>query len=451
MARAALWTLALLASLLSGCSDLIDNDERRICRSLLPALEREADRFDIVRIDDLKPPAGAAQMVRVVYRPVPSNAATGSERAIARSLTCAFAPKTGGVRQLVSVVGPTGALGPVRLFMLQRYWIDSGVATGADPTPVHVLAGAPNLSAGSAFALQALLASLPSIAIYALLATSYALVYGLVGRINLAFGDLASLAGYGAFLGFSLFGDGSPVAALAAAAVLGLFTAAVQGGALGELVIARLAAGPGQHILIATIGISIFWQETMRLTQGAGTRWLSPLMSRPIGIARAPNFLVTLTPMSLVVASVSIVAAIGLVVAMKRLQFGLRWRASADDPIAAAMLGIDQRAMLVGTMVLAGSFAGLGGMLATLFYGGIGYSGGLIIGLKSLIAAIIGGIGSIPGALVGAMIVGVVEAVWSSLFPIEMRDPALFAGLVIILLLKPAGLANLPPPGSPRS
>ncbi len=156
-----------------------------------------------------------------------------------------------------------------------------------------------------AIGLQQALGSLPVIAIYALLATAYALIYGLIGRINLAFGDLASLAGYGAFLGFSMIGDGRIGLAIAAALVAGLFTAAMHGGVLGRLVIARLAHAPGQHILIVTIGVSIVWQEAMRLTQGAGNRWISPLMNRPLGIARAGDFIVTLTPMALIVAVIA--------------------------------------------------------------------------------------------------------------------------------------------------
>ena len=155
--------------------------------------------------------------------------------------------------------------------------------------------------------------------------------------------------------------------------------------------------------------------------------------------------------MALLVAAIAAAAAAALVVAMRRLRFGRLWRAAADDPIAAAMFGIDPRAMLVRTMVLAALLSGIGGVLTTLYYGGVGYSGGLIVGLKALIAAIIGGIGSISGALTGALLVGIAEAVWSGLFPIEYRDPALFVGLVIVLWLKPSGLyGNDHLPTTPR-
>jgi branched-chain amino acid transport system permease protein len=436
--------LGCVSILLAGCADLIDSDQRRLCRSLLPALDGAAAGFEIDRVDDLRVAAAEGASLRIVYRVLvsPDGRSAGTVQGPGlRTLTCLFAPTSGRAAPvLVSVVTDRGPLGPGRLHVLQRYWIDSGLAAQSDPEPIATFAAAPTLSRPFAFALQQALGSLPAIAIYVLLATAYSLIYGLVGRINLAFGDLSSLAGYGAFLGFSMIGDQAIGAAVLLAFLFGLFTAATHGGALGRLVVARLAGAPGQHVLIATIGISIFWQEAMRLTQGAGNRWISPLMNRPIGLARTDGYTVTVTPMALIVAVVAGVAALVLVVAMRRSRFGLHWRASADDPLAAAMMGVDATAILVRTMVLAALLSGLAGVLTTLFYGGVGYAGGLVIGLKALIAAIIGGIGSIHGALLGGLILGLAETVWSGLFPIEYRDPAIFFGLAVMLWLRPAGL-----------
>lgn len=443
----ALVLIGSIAIVLSGCADFIDSEQRRLCRSLLAALERETVHFEIDRVDEQQLPSSNGTEVRVLYRTRPTGADPSidkAQRGGLRALTCQFAPASGKAPPvLTSVVTAEGALGPLRLHTLQRFWIDSGQAALSDPMPVLLLGAAPAVSRTVAIGLQHALGSLPVIAIYALLATAYSLIYGLIGRINLAFGDLSSLAGYGAFLGFSMIGDTALRSAVLIAVVTGLFTAAMHGGALGKLVIGRLAQAPGQHILIATIGVSIFWQEAMRLTQGAGNRWISPLLNRPVGIARADGFTVTVTPMALVVAIVAAIAALAVVIAMRRFRFGLRWRASADDAVAAAMFGVDPRAMLVRTMVLAAVLSGLGGVLTTLYYGGVGYSGGLVIGLKALIAAIIGGIGSINGALAGAILVGFTETLWSSFFAIEYRDPALFAVLIFVLWLKPSGLYGI--------
>ncbi len=446
-ARAAI-LIAFLVAALAGCDALVDTDQRRLCRALVPALEPDGSLIEIEREQDLSASAAAGVVLRVSYRvqaPAVLSASPGVKAERRSAIVCSFRPAGGGALPvLVAVATDRGAIGPLRLHLLQRYWIDTGLAARSDPAPILVIAGAPAVSRPVAIGMQHALSSLPVIAIYALLATAYSLIYGLVGRINLAFGDLSSLAGYGAFLGFSLVGDKAAAVAVAIALVAGLFTAAMHGTALGQLVIARLAQAPGQHILIATIGVSIFWQEAMRLTQGAGNRWISPLINRPIGIARTGDFTVTVTPMAVIVVVVAGVAASALVIAMRRLRFGLRWRASADDPIAAAMLGINQRAVLVRTFVLAALLAGLGGVLMTLHYGGVGYAGGLVVGLKALVAAIIGGIGSVNGALIGALLVGGMEALWSSVFPIEFRDPALFVALVLMLWLRPGGLYGAP-------
>jgi branched-chain amino acid transport system permease protein len=456
MRQSARALLVLATLLLGGCAGLVDSDQQRLCRSLLPALEAEFDRFEIVRVDDLTATPANGVILRLAYRAsaaVGARNGRGEAQRRVHTVICSFKPAPAGAAPvLVAVTGDRGPLAPARLYMLQRYWIDSGLAARSDPMPVAMLGGAPSLPRPVAIGLQQALGGLPLTAVYALLATAYALIYGLVGRINLAFGDLASLAGYGAFLGFSMIGEGHGGLAVLLALGCALFTAATHGGALGRLVIARLAHAPGQHILIATIGVSIFWQEAMRLTQGAGNRWLPPLMNRPIGVARAGAFTVTVTPKALVVAFAAAAAAGALVVAMRRSSFGLRWRACADDPVAAAMLGIAPRAILLQTMVLAALLSGLGGALTTLYYGGIGYAGGLVVGLKALMAAIIGGIGSVHGALAGALLVGVAETVWSGVFPIEYRDPALFTGLVLVLWLKPAGFFGTtdPPAGGRR-
>lgn len=438
--------LVALASLLLGaCGGLVDSEARRLCRSLLPALHDGGTGFDIIDTYELPASRPSAPVLAVRYRAVQTAAAAPRGPAVQdrreRTLTCSFLVSSPGAQpKLVSVANGFNALGPVRLHLLQKYWIESGRAAQSDPEPIAMARVVVPLPRVLAIALQQAVSALPSIAIYALLATAYSLIYGLVGRINLAFGDLASLAGYGAFLGFSAIGALHPVWAIVLAMVFGLFTAALHGGALGQAVLTRIVHAPGQHVLIATIGMSIVWQEAMRLTQGAGNRWLSPLMNRPIGIARAGDFIVTVTPMALAVAAAAGLVAIGIVQGMRKSRFGLAWRASADDPVAAAMLGIDQNRTLLRTMLLAALLSGLCGILTTLFYGGVGYAGGLITGLKALIAAIAGGIGSVPGALIGGLLLGIAETAWSGVFQIEYRDPAIFIGLAVLLWLRPGGL-----------
>jgi branched-chain amino acid transport system permease protein len=181
-------------------------------------------------------------------------------------------------------------------------------------------------------------------------------------------------------------------------------------------------------------------QEYMRLSQGSALRWMEPFFNNPTAIAASEGFVVTVTPIGISVSAFAVFVALGLLAMMKWTRYGRNWRACADDPIAAALLGVNFRALLMTTFVLACGLAGLAGTIVTFYYGGVGFAGGIVFGLKALIAAIAGGIGSIPGAFLGAILVGGAEMVWSILFPIEYRDLAIYTLLAALLIWRPEGL-----------
>jgi branched-chain amino acid transport system permease protein len=111
--------------------------------------------------------------------------------------------------------------------------------------------------------------------------------------------------------------------------------------------------------------------------------------------------------------------------------------------VAAEMFGVNPRSIFAKTFALASAFAGLSGFVMTIFYGGVGYGASTALGLKALIAAILGGIGSIPGAFLGGLLVGAFEAAWSAYLPIDYRDVAVFSLLAIVLVLRPGGIMGL--------
>ena len=440
--------LISLLVLLGGCTQLVDSDAARLCRSLLPVLDGNADRVAIVRTIVSGGSGVAERAVAIDYR-----TSTGTQALLVRRVTCLFdAPPAGAVPQagagaianLSGVVTEAGALGPLRLHLLKQNWIASGTAATSDPAPFATLGRVPEVPRRLAIVAQNGLSALPVISIYALLAVAYALVYGLVGRINLAFGELTILAGYGAFIGFAALADGHGIAiAVAGALALGLFTGLANGAALGRWLVAPLAGRPGQHILIATVGLSLFWSELLRLSHGSSNRWIGPLFNRPLALLRNGDFVVTITPMALILPLVAGLAGVALLVLMQGTRFGRRWRAFSDDPMAAQLLGTDPQRLIFTTMLMASGAAALAGVLTTLYYGGVGFAGGQLVGLKALIAAVIGGIGSVPGALLGGIVLGLAEIIWSALFTIESRDPAIFTLLVVLLAFKPEGLLGV--------
>ena len=444
--------LALTAIVLSGCAALVDSEASRICRSALPALNPNDSRFNIRSINEANSTSQRRSTIMIDYQ-----ARSPQERSQARSLTCSFAAATQSalIADLDDVVTENGSIGAIRLHLLKRHWLGSALAATADPAPLLTVGPMPELPRALAITAQQLLAALPSTAVYGLLAAAYSLIYGLIGRINLAFGELAIVAAYAAFLGFSMIGHPYLVAAVATATLLGITTGLINGFALGRWVLQPLVrvhgdkavqkAGQntGQHVLIATIGFSIAASELVRLVQGTGARWMAPLNNRPIAIARSGDFPVTITVTALIVAIVAVSAAVATVLVLTRSRFGRHWRATADDADAAAVLGIDPTDVLIKTVLLASLLTGLSGALMTLYYGGAGYSGGLLMGLKALIGAILGGIGSVPGALIGGLLLGVFEALWSAAFRIEYRDAALFTILAVVLAVRPQGILGI--------
>ncbi len=228
-----------------------------------------------------------------------------------------------------------------------------------------------------------------------------------------------------------------------------LFAGALHGIVGGHYTIARVGGSNPQPSLIATVGLSLALMEYLRLAQSPVTVWLPPVSSEAWPLMRAGEFLVSLTPISILTAGAGALAAASLLLAMHATSFGRAWRAYADDAKAAALFGVDGPRLLRQTLGLAGAMAGLSGMLIVAQYGGLGFAGGFQYGLKALIAAIIGGIGSVLGGLLGGFAIGLFETLWSAYLPIETRDLALYSALVMFLVFRPGGFLGMRDP-TPR-
>ena len=430
---------AALTGALAGCSG-IDAGRARTCRSIIPVLNPAQAVFTLERTL----PLARGEGVRIDYRAsLPGSPPTD------RYLECLFAQGSLASAERGALIGvrtQDGPMGELRLQLLRRFWLASEGAA-ADPEPVPGASLALEVPRGLAVALQHVVFALPPVCIYALLATAYALVYGLVGRINLAFGELAAAGGYAAFLGFAIAGSAMGVGVeLAVALLLALGAALAYGAASGRFVFAPLMGQSGQRVLIGTIGLALVLQEALRLAQGSRLKWVQPILNAPRAVVRAGDFVVTVTPMALVAAGLCLSAATALLALMRWSRFGRAWRACADDGRAAELFGIDRRRVLLETFALASMLAGLAGYVMTVYYGTLGYAGGIVLGLKALLAAVAGGIGSISGAFLGGLLLGSAEVLWSALFPIELRDLAIFVLLVVLLVVRPHGLLGLAEP-----
>ena len=423
---------------LSACGVAIDVDQARLCRMTIPALAASEAHISVLQQAQIRAPKEAGGTVlRVDYRYERAGEPAGIDFA-----ECTFADTSlaGGRAELVGLRTRDGPLAGWQLMLLRRFWLDTPAAALEDPAPVAGAERAIAVSFTTAYAAQQALNALPLAAIYGLLAAAYSLLYGLIGRVNMAFGEFAAIGGYAALMGVLLAGAAGPLAAIFAACALAGFAAAVHGVAAGRILAPVLRRGHGQQTLIATIGLALALQEYLRLTQGVGLHWVGPIMAQPVALAKADGFVVTVTPAALLTAGVAALAASLLLALLRFSRFGRDWRAYADDPGAAALFGVNPARIVARTFALACALAGLSGAMITLYYGGLGYGASTTLGLKALVAAILGGIGSVGGAFVGGIGIGALEALWSALFPTMYRDVVVYGLLAALLVWRPGGL-----------
>lgn len=347
-------------------------------------------------------------------------------------IVCGFAGDGSG--ELVAVATDrTGPIGAAALYFLKRFALDAAAVPAA-------LGAVP-------YFLQQLANALTPAAIYALLATGYALIYGITGRINLAYGDFTTVGAMAALNGL-LLGALGRVALLAwglpAALLLALLAGAALGRALHALVLGPLWRRGSQALLIATIGLALVLSEGMRLATGSRQAWLPPFLDRQVVLLALADGSVGLSVGQLLLAPLALAAALAVLRLVQRSAFGRSYRACADDLEAAALVGVDVDATLRRTCMLGGALAGLAGLVVAARYGMVAFGMGTLWGFKALAAAIVGGIGSLPGAAAGGLLIGLMEGLWSGYLPGDYREAALFALLALMLAVRPHGLFGSP-------
>ena len=278
-------------------------------------------------------------------------------------------------------------------------------------------------------------------AIYALIALGYTMVYGVIQLINFAHGEIFMVGAYLALSVLLLLGAAQP----AGAALFGtlLLCAAVSMAASGllGLGIERLAYRPlrkAQRLatLITAIGVSFFLQNAMMLLYGATDRKF-PVIIPSIRWEVAG---VTITSLQALIWVSSGVLMVGLQILVMKTRLGKAMRATAEDPKACLLLGIPVNHVVAVTFVIGSALAAVGGMLFGLTYNTINFHDGYLTGIKAFTAAVLGGIGNIPGAMVGGIVLGILEGLGAGYLSSQWKNVFALVVLVGILLFKPTGL-----------
>jgi branched-chain amino acid transport system permease protein len=263
------------------------------------------------------------------------------------------------------------------------------------------------------------------------------------GIVNLAYGPvvmIGAITGIGLYAGFGDLGlppslAGAPTVAL----LVGLLGAAHAFGT-ARWVFRPLAGGTPQAALIAAVGLGLVVEEAMRLSHGARDRWLASLSTARLDVPLPGGAVLAFSDVQLTMMA-TLVAVTGLLwLLLARSATGRRLRATAQDPTMAGLLGVDPNAMVALAFALGGGLAAIAGLLAAIYYGQADVHMGHLFGFKALTAALLGGIGSIPGALVGGLLIGLIEALWGAYAGLAGKDVAVFAVLVMVLVLRPEGI-----------
>jgi branched-chain amino acid transport system permease protein len=288
--------------------------------------------------------------------------------------------------------------------------------------------------------LQQCLNSVQVSCFYALLASAYVLVHGIADRINLSFGGVAMWGAYLTIGGISLVSSSVPLSAVGFAIVYSIVGTSALGYVLGRTVVLPLAGKPSLAMLIATIGVAISLEELMRIANHGRELLLRPILADTLVEFPDPAFTIRISVIQAVVFAASLLLAGGLAAVMRWHPFGRAWRACSQDLRMVALLGIDPRPVLAGTMVVGSAFAAASGIMIAIYYGSVSFYMGAVLGLKALYVAVIGGLNSLAGAVAGAFVLGFFESMWSGYFPGEYRDVASFLALTFLLIIKPHGL-----------
>jgi branched-chain amino acid transport system permease protein len=278
-------------------------------------------------------------------------------------------------------------------------------------------------------------------ALYALLAFGYALTHGVLHRTNIAYGSLFAFAGQTMILAV-VFGYQVLWLTLPASVAFGIAAAFLYAWLTGHIfarhVLAPLAQSTPNAIVVVTLGVSIVLTELARISADTRDFWLPPMLAQPVVFASGDGFRATLTLIQLIDCGVVVLTILLAGLALDRTALGRAWRAVCDDPLAAAMCGIDVPRTFHWSVVAGGLAAALAGIMAAFYFGNMSFGTGLIFGLKILFITAVGGYNTPLRAAAGAAAFGMAESLYSGYFPIAWRDVAMFALLVGLLVLRPS-------------
>lgn len=283
-------------------------------------------------------------------------------------------------------------------------------------------------------------------AVYGLIAIGYTMVYGIIGMINFAHGEVYMVSAYIAAIAIAIlgfFGIHSFPLVILGTLIFTIVVTGVYGFAIERIAYKPLRNSTRLAPLISAIGMSLILQNYVQLSQGARQQGIPTMLEGSLRLHIGDDFVqLTYTKVFILVAAV--LGMLALTFIIQRTRLGRMCRATQQDRKMAQILGINTDRVISYVFVIGAAMAALAGVLITLNYGTFDFYAGFIIGIKAFTAAVLGGIGSLPGAMLGGIILGIAEAQFSGMVNTDYKDVFSFSLLVLILIFRPQGLLGRP-------
>jgi branched-chain amino acid transport system permease protein len=296
--------------------------------------------------------------------------------------------------------------------------------------------------------LQQLINGLTLGSIYGLIAIGYTMVFGIIGMVNFAHGDVFMLSTFIALIVLMVLTQVMGVTPLALALFIVLIAAMLLT-SLWAWAIERLAYRPLRGSfrlapLISAIGMSIFVSNLVQVTQGPRYKPAPAMLGDVITLYQGADFTVEVSYKQLMIMAVTAVLLAAFSYVVRNTAIGRAQRACEQDRKMAALLGVNVNATISLTFVMGAALAAVAGLMFMIYYGVVHFADGFTPGVKAFTAAVLGGIGSLPGAVLGGLLIGLIETMWSAYFSIDYKDVATFSILAITLVFLPSGLLGKP-------
>ena len=284
--------------------------------------------------------------------------------------------------------------------------------------------------------------------IYGLIAIGYTMVFGIIGMVNFAHGDVFMVSTFIALIFLlaltTILGAGFLAVALFIVLILAMLLTSVWAWAIERLAYRPLRGSFRLAPMISAIGMSIFLSNLVQVTQGPRNKASPSILSDVIVLREGANYAVSISYKQILIVVVTAVLLAAFWYVVQRTSLGRAQRACEQDRRMAALLGVDVDRTISLTFVMGAALAAVAGLLFLIYYGVVNFNDGFVPGVKAFTAAVLGGIGSLPGAVLGGLLIGLIETLWSAYFSIDYKDVATFCILAVTLIFLPSGLLGRP-------